>query len=243
LVIDVGKVATVYGQTQYFTTMPLEGKQGPEGEQGPEGKQGEIGPQGPAGPQGSPGIGLEKELTRIYALSWLHAQDSPLSTIYPSKKAKEGEKGVVIGFTNPVFVSPIDSKHVFRILVERDKAQNSETGLLCLCQIKGVTRPVEFTDDGRGYINKAWIVDGPMARGVAFLFDGGFLSQIKEKRIDELRIRLNGDFVLDSDDPQKARAIDAEFVRAELPTGDRPRNSEYGIQGGIFESWFTLKQG
>ena len=47
--------------------------------------------------------------------------------------------------------------------------------------------------------------------------------------------RLRGDFVID----ETGRAVDAEFVRAELPTGDRPAGSEYGIQGGLFESWFT----
>jgi hypothetical protein len=50
------------------------------------------------------------------------------------------------------------------------------------------------------------------------------------------RIRLRGDFVLDTNDPP--RAIDAEYVRAELPTGDRPSGSDVGIQGGLFESWF-----
>jgi hypothetical protein len=38
----------------------------------------------------------------------------------------------------------------------------------------------------------------------------------------------------------RQRAIDAEFVRAQLPTGDRPATSPFGIQGGLFESWFGL---
>jgi hypothetical protein len=38
------------------------------------------------------------------------------------------------------------------------------------------------------------------------------------------------------------RAIDAEFVRAELPTGDRPKGSPFGIQGGLFESWFWVRR-
>ena len=32
--------------------------------------------------------------------------------------------------------------------------------------------------------------------------------------------------------------LDAEFARAEFPTGDRPHGSDLGIQGGLFESWF-----
>jgi len=26
-----------------------------------------------------------------------------------------------------------------------------------------------------------------------------------------------------------------------LPTGDHPNGSAFGVQGGLFESWFTLK--
>jgi hypothetical protein len=37
-------------------------------------------------------------------------------------------------------------------------------------------------------------------------------------------------------------AVDAEFTRAEFPTGDRPNGSPYGIQGGLFESWFQPKR-
>jgi DNA uptake protein ComE-like DNA-binding protein len=40
----------------------------------------------------------------------------------------------------------------------------------------------------------------------------------------------------------QGRAIDAEFVRAQLPTGDRPASpppaAALGVQGGLFESWF-----
>jgi hypothetical protein len=47
-------------------------------------------------------------------------------------------------------------------------------------------------------------------------------------------VKLRGDFVLE---PNGKRAIDAEFVRGSLPTGDRPAGSAFGIQGGLFESW------
>jgi competence ComEA-like helix-hairpin-helix protein len=49
-------------------------------------------------------------------------------------------------------------------------------------------------------------------------------------------VHLRGDFVMDVE----GRAIDAEFVRAELPTGDRPKGVEFGIQGGHFESWLRI---
>ena len=52
----------------------------------------------------------------------------------------------------------------------------------------------------------------------------------------ELWIQLQGDFIVDT----KGRAIDAEHARAETPTGDRKKDGDYGIQGGIFESWCWL---
>ncbi len=57
----------------------------------------------------------------------------------------------------------------------------------------------------------------------------------------DIWVRLRGDFVLDHEDPP--RAIDAEFVRHEFDTGDRPAGSKFGIQGGTFESWFQPKKG
>jgi competence ComEA-like helix-hairpin-helix protein len=57
--------------------------------------------------------------------------------------------------------------------------------------------------------------------------------------VNELWVKLRCDFVLDFDEVlDRRRAVDGEFVRAQLPTGDRPRGSKYGIQGGLFESWF-----
>jgi hypothetical protein len=49
-------------------------------------------------------------------------------------------------------------------------------------------------------------------------------------------IEISGDQVLD--DGGEPRAIDAEMVRGELPTGDRRKGADTGLQGGIFRSWF-----
>ena len=62
-------------------------------------------------------------------------------------------------------------------------------------------------------------------------------GEILAGKVSDLWILLRGDFVLDS----KGKAVDAEFARAELPTGDHPKSSVFGIQGGLFESWFTVK--
>ena len=40
---------------------------------------------------------------------------------------------------------------------------------------------------------------------------------------------------------QNGRAVDVEYARVELPTGDRPHGSNFGVEGGLFESWFWIK--
>ena len=103
--------------------------------------------------------------------------------------------------------------------------------------------PVKYTDNGAGLITSADEVPPPSAPGVAFLFDPETPTgrSILNGEIDDLWVLLRCDFVLDMNTP--ARAVDGEFVRAQLPTGDRPAGSQHGIQGGLFESWFFTRQG
>ncbi len=227
------------------------GLPGPNGEQGPKGEQGDEGPQGPPGipgPQGEqgdkgdPGIGLESGLTQIVALSWKHNTDNnPIVTV----KSLEGDVdhiGVVICFSNDVKVRKnptvqddnieIDAEHVFQVLVQHNRGQDEELGVTCRCPINGRVIPVEcIVDPGNGLITKASEVSGDSAKGVAFIIPDNIRIS------NELWVILRGDFVIDS----FGKAIDAEFVRAELPSGDRPSGSKAGIQGGIFESWFTIR--
>jgi hypothetical protein len=174
-------------------------------------------------------------------------------------------KGIVIGFTNEVQVSnTIDPDHVYQVLV--DTTDPGQTGLVCRCAIRGRTIPVnlKLLASGRidvnqqGRIDTADEEDHPgNARGVAFIPDQSNTTSVESNiltdpdpdatsRVFNVWIILRGDFVKDTND----LAIDAEFVRAELPTGNRPRPSvnqpldeQLGIQGGLFESWFLIGQG
>lgn len=89
---------------------------------------------------------------------------------------------------------------------------------------------VEPEVNADGIIIKAASVVG-LAGGAAFLFSP---SAFKSVWGQKLMIVIKGDFVRDE---TGRRSIDAEFVRGELPTGDRPRGAKAGIQGGRFESW------
>jgi DNA-binding beta-propeller fold protein YncE len=207
------------------------------------------GPTGPAGQQGPPGLGLEEGLTQIQALSWKHdTGNNALARIRRSNGLIGG--GIVISFgKKPVWVYDawppkrryIDAEHVFQVLVLNPQQPRPE--MQCRCPVKGEVFPVE--PDGQSY---AWKEEQkPFANHVAF-----YWTTEERKNIEmhnQLWVQLRGDFVLDVQDPQKpgvGKAIDAEYVRAELPTGDRPSplvnldRSKFGIQGGLFESWFWI---
>lgn len=222
-----------------------QGPPGPPGPLGPPGHPGKDGQDGSDGQDGKDGEGLEKGLTRIAALSWSHAKSDNI--LIPIKKGQEIiGAGIVIGFTDEVFVSggrsPIDADHVFQVLVEPDPALNQRRGVRCRCPILGRVVPVHVRiDEVSGRIVEAELVDGPVAKGAAFQIrpDTEIGKLILRSESVELWVRLRGEFVLDK---SGERAIDAEFVRTDLPTGDRPKGSEFGVQGGLFESWFTISK-
>lgn len=215
------------------------GTQGPPGAPGEQGLKGDTGEKGdtvvgPAGP------GLEKGLVRINALSWKHNKPNALFLV----RMENGDErlGIVIAFTQPVVVSSINANYVFQLLVERLPDQDSpESFFRCRCPIAGDIVPVKIGIEA-DLITSAQVNGESESHGVAFVLDkdteNKILEALKQKIISNVfSVILRGDFVLDRD----GRAVDAEFVRAELPTGDRPKDSTFGIQGGTFESWFTVK--
>lgn len=229
---------------------------GGAGSQGPPGGQGEPGRNGDPGPQGPPGPGLQDGLTRIEALSWTHNQivtsgnDLFFAMVdrLPPLPPNQPTPALVIGFTDNVQVTnTIDGRRVFQVLVppSRPHPDDVELGIECRCPFRGETIPVDFdlvggnipVDPVTKRIVKAREA-GPKARGVAFLLNRGAGQLIVNRKLRDVTVLLHGDFVLDVN----GNAIDAEFVRGELPTGDREKNSKFGIQGGLFESWFTLQR-
>jgi DNA-binding beta-propeller fold protein YncE len=235
--------------------------QGPPGPQGAKGDTGEKGDTG-IGQEGPPGPGLELGLVRIKALSWTHNTPSNLLGVKMLNQTQV--PGFVIGFTDKVHVRThdqsgalvdlIDASHIFQVLVASDLEQNKELGMFCRCPIAGDIVPVDYIETN-GLITTAKEVQDSDARGIAFILNRGksrrageIISQtppFDKPPFNDIWIRLRGDFVLDTNE----RAVDAEFVRAELPTGDRPSplglplDQQPGIQGGLFESWFTLLRG
>ena len=132
---------------------------------------------------------------------------------------------------------------MFNVLVEH-APPDQQLGVRCRCPLVGDVLPVDFEVDASGQrITAARVrMDAPdtLARGapgIAWVLDQRRTPrEALQEFVRELWVALRGDFVLDL----RGRAVDAEFVRAELPTGDRPAGSDFGVQGGVFDSWFEL---
>jgi competence ComEA-like helix-hairpin-helix protein len=244
-----------------------EGQQGSPGQDGTNGRDGIDGTDGKDGEGLEPDLTHIKALSWIHRKEI--GFDSLENFILDIKRINQEEPvtpGIVIGFDNNVHVadgkSPIDSRHIFQVSfpVRLTSGFNEELYLHkqfneifnCSCPIFGKVIPVDFEPDDAEKIEAAWEVEQSIARGVAFVFEQRFFQEYKYEnfwdflkeyasQFDEndkldIWVRLRGEFVID----EKDRAIDAEFARGELLTGDRPSGSKFGVQGGLFESWFTI---
>lgn len=200
---------------------------------------------------------VEKDLTRIVALSWRHGQrfrppgenveaqiaiaraifasvdegngfpDFPLHFVVGFGKEELGDGGQVT-----IRRGSLDAC-TFQVLLERVNVNQILGTRLLLDQFLPV-QIVESDPDGR--ISRAVRVQGPQADGVAV-----FIPTISFEDLfrpdNKVWIVIKGDFVLDE---TEQRAIDAQHLRSELPSGERPRGSHFGTQGGTFESWFSF---
>jgi hypothetical protein len=121
----------------------------------------------------------------------------------------------------------------------RQAEAGAESVTVCRCSLKGHVVPVEPQSAGTATSGPVYKeVPATASKYWAYVFTKqGFARAAAAPA--EIFVRLRGDFVIDG----KKRAIDAEFTRADLPTGDRPHGSKHGIQGGLFESWFWIGSG
>jgi hypothetical protein len=228
----------------------IEGPPGPQGPAGPagadgtdgaDGTNGADGQDGADGEPGPPGPGLEEGLVQIAAISWPHNKDFPVDSLRTIRVGRSRMHGLMIAFTEEIqFESANDPIHVFEVTAPLPEG-NGPRGYACRCPVQGEVIAVDVTLDGDGMIVEGVAVPGAATTSaIAFVFSREFVAgALQEVPISDLWIKLHGDFVLDLE----GRAIDAEFCRAELPTGDRPQGSKFGVQGGVFESWFRPERG
>jgi DNA uptake protein ComE-like DNA-binding protein len=183
-------------------------------------------------------------------LSWIHGEQSKLLDIKPQPPPGEPARtGVVIAFSGDVNVAKINALPQLLELLTTVPSAITE-GFNCRCPVRGTVVPVVANTIVDDVITEATLFAAPplYTRALAFLVPATTrigtlirtyrLPTVEEGREPELWVRFRGDFAVD----KSGRAVDAEFVRAKLPTGDRPAppspESAFGVQGGLFESWF-----
>ncbi|MEJ5990259.1 helix-hairpin-helix domain-containing protein [Ramlibacter sp. PS3R-8] len=198
-------------------------------------------PKGANGIDGKDGVGLEKDLVQLREISWRHNQ--PTARLDEIDLRGNRMPALWLRFTAPVFIadhgSQFLSPQVLRVFIPETRMQRHPTridqmrglmedrfGRLCECPLSGIVVPAQLAGPGllktvpTSYSDLWAFV--PSQAALKLLIDAA-----------SLRVELHGDFVID----EQCRAVDVEYARAELPSGDRPRGSEYGIQGGVFTSW------
>ena len=150
--------------------------------------------------------------------------------------------GLIIAFTDAIlFETANDPVHIFEVTAPTSFLSREDFGFACRCAIRGQVVPVDPKIVGDLVTEGIVTAGATECKAVAFVFEDLFVDKtLFQGVVSDLWIKFRGDFVLDR---SGKRAIDAEFVRAEFPTGDRPQGSAFGVQGGTFESWFDLKRG
>jgi uncharacterized protein DUF6519 len=211
----------------------------------------------------------EGDLTRIVATSWRHGgSEEDLFPVFQPVGGGEQLAGIgfVIVFSDRVSVSRGPFEHVLEVLIptpQPTKTASSGGGGMpftlidlspqtiyqCWCPLQtgydalgrplAKIVPVTCALEGQS-IAKAVITGEQAANGIAFLLERNSITHLLVNQgamFDQFWVRLRCDFVLD----ERGRAVDGEFLRARLPSGDRPADSPLGIQGGLFESWFAFR--
>jgi hypothetical protein len=202
-----------------------------------------------ARPVPAAGGGTEQEtgLTRIHALSWFHGRGGNNLTY-----ELDGNRvlGVVIQFGREApgdVTVRVDSTSIsaqnFQLFVRFPFAVGGQfiprtyhwVGLepRQIVAVEGQVGP----NPGQTVVTATGGARGP---AVAFDIDPRALVllqfMLSQQQPLFLRVELQGDQALDED----GRAVDAELVRGQLPTGDRPAGGARGIQGGLFQSWLQF---
>jgi DNA-binding beta-propeller fold protein YncE len=202
-----------------------QGPMGPTGPAGPVGPTGPIGPIGPTGPMGPPGTGLDPDLTHICGINWKHGQ------IIASVDIRTN--GLLIAFDHPVSNADI-TRHSF-ILLARHSQEVPGLNLICWCEVQpklisGV--PLKLS---AGPNPGTCTIDSILPGGTGNpLVNGAQFIPAETLPNGEYRVIFKGDFVRDF----KGKGVDADHLPGWLPN----RRTGDSVEGGTFESWFTLTQ-
>lgn len=213
----------------------------------------------------APGDGAgEENLVRLQALSWLHGGASDLRfDLQFLGGAVETLPGIAVAFWNEqvgdsVVELGVDGErnldlgsldaNSFRIYAEvpddRLGASFAETQPRARLRLPPVAL-IPIKPDvavGQTLFGSGSQMDTNLAPGAFLRIDDNTHAEIVDRQL-KIWVELDGDHVrafTDSVDPEITRAVDTEFLRSRLPTGDRPEGAKRGTQGGLFSSWINF---
>ena len=186
-----------------------------------------------------------KDLVGVANVSWAPQPPATAAVLGKANLAQLIKPGLRIAFTGSVqatdLANPADSTSNTVILLAPVVVQSvpaAPSDLIAYCEVPIRVKPVLFSTPGDITSTPGPVVGG-LANGVVFsLFNTKdeeilFLS-VRTKK--PLRVLVKGDFIRDS--TAKQRGLDGNHLPPWVPT----RPSGDGIEGGTFESWFTLDQ-
>jgi hypothetical protein len=185
---------------------------------------------------------LEAGLTRIIALSWGHGESTLLRLEVPGEGGFTGF-GLAIGFgIGPGEQAPVRAEtltnETLRVFLRDESTLDDVLPIYWIAELRpDAVLPVTAVISGERVIGVAPAESEELANGVLFQLDQGTRNTLLGQR-RQLFIELVGEHVVGAD----GRAIDAEFPRAGLPSGDRSSSAALGLQGGRFESWVTARR-
>lgn len=170
---------------------------------------------------------VEEGLTRIIALSWRHRGLSSLAFEHDG----EPVTGVALEFSAPVRGQSLDSQ-ILRLWARFQDVDPPFSAFFRHLEVPGRVLPAAVSEKNGDLILSTNRPNDAEVTAVISLIDPDLLNLLLESG-GPLNVELRGDHVIDRD----GRAIDADFIRGELPTGG---GFQFGIQGGRFESWLTV---
>lgn len=209
---------------------------------------------------GGGGEAGEANLVRLRALSWLHnAPSDLLFTLDGEQEAgiaiafgidRVGDARVVLGIDQERERYDLGSLdvHSFRIYAELesfdDRLPSSSPEHRPRQRHRLIpTRIVPIrpgVDSDETFFTEAETFDQPAAPGAFLQLDRATHAAILEQQL-HVWIEIDGDHILgrNENEGERLRAVDTEFLRSMLPSGDRPEGAERGTQGGLFSSWIN----
>jgi DNA-binding beta-propeller fold protein YncE len=218
------------------------GPQGPPGlpgAPGAPGTNGKDGATGPMGPQGLPGKdALDPDLTHVVAIDWPHDGTTSPAQLTVPREAGDPVRALVLAFDREVRNKDIHPRS-FTVLFSEPPAGVTRTWVEFLGLVTGVDLKLSAPNAAGGCNIIALIDQQPPRKDVAV--NGALFKPLRSFLPGDYRVLLNGDFIEDLRVDGNQRPIPGKAVDADnLPNWVPNRRSGDQIEGGTFESWFTV---